>query len=184
MSRLFAIGDTVNTDDWYTPAWVFNGLGLTFDLDVAAPIGGVSWVPALRSMSESDDGLTSPWHGTVWCNPPYSAPTAWCRKWATHPAGCLLIRADLSTGGPYVAVSAAHAIYVPQRRFQYVNGHGGKCNAVTFSTVLLGRGAHVIDAMHRLASRAGGCTRTLANSSNDPQILSSPDGTDAATTAA
>lgn len=28
------------TDERYTPAWVFEGLGLTFDLDPASPVGG------------------------------------------------------------------------------------------------------------------------------------------------
>jgi hypothetical protein len=30
------------SDDYYTPRWVFDALGLRFDLDVAAPPGGGS----------------------------------------------------------------------------------------------------------------------------------------------
>jgi hypothetical protein len=161
VSRLFGLTDTVTTDDWYTPAWIFDGLGITFDLDVAAPIGGLPWVPAIQSYSESDDGLGLPWFGLVWCNPPYSAPTAWCRKWATHPAGCILVRADLSTSGPHAAYTAADCIYFPERRLQFVNGQGGKTGAVNFSSVLLGRGQQVVDAFHRLERLYGGAARAL-----------------------
>jgi hypothetical protein len=162
VSRLFAIDDIVNSDDWYTPAWVFDGMDFTFDLDVAAPDGGIPWVTAQRSLSESDDGLTTPWFGWVWCNPPYSAPTQWCRKWATHqPGGAILLRADLSTSGPHAAVQAASSIYVPPKRLQFVSGAGAPSGAVNFSTVILGRGAPMDDALQRLARNAGGCARVL-----------------------
>lgn len=162
MSRLFDIDDALNSDAWYTPAWLFDGLGLTFDLDVAAPAEPLPWIPARERYTVADDGLAQPWHGTVWCNPPYSAPTAWCRRWANHPAGCLLIRADLSTSGPAAAVDAATSIYVPPKRLQYVNGAGTRqTGLITFSTVLLGRGDHVDAAIGRLANRYGGTGRRL-----------------------
>lgn len=161
MSRLFALDNVVDSDDWYTPAWIFDGLGLTFDLDVAAPDGGAAAVPCRAFYTVADDGLLSPWHGTVWCNPPYSAPTLWCRKWAQHEAGCILIRADLSTSGPFTAYSAADALYVPAKRLQFVSGAGAKTGAVNFSTVLLGRGPHVVAAMDRLAATYGGTNRHL-----------------------
>lgn len=161
MSRLFAIENVVDSDDWYTPAWIFDGLGLTFDLDVAAPDGGPPNVPAQAFYTVADDGLLSPWFGTVWCNPPYSAPTQWCRKWATHEAGCILIRADLSTGGPFAAWSAAHAAYVPPKRLQFTSGAGKATGAVNFSTIMLGRGEHVVQAMFDLAAKYGGATRVL-----------------------
>lgn len=163
MSRLFPIADVVDSDDWYTPAWIFEGLGIRFDIDVAAPDRNASNVTAWKYYTVADDGLLQPWEGVVWCNPPYSAPTAWCRKWATHePGGCLLIRADLSTGGPYVAWSSAHAAYVPARRLQFVSGSGHPSGAVNFSTVLLGRGRVAVEGMHRLAAMYGGCTKEFA----------------------
>lgn len=36
----------VTSDDCYTPRWVFDAMGLEFDLDVAAPNGGPWHVPA------------------------------------------------------------------------------------------------------------------------------------------
>lgn len=161
MSRLFGIEDALDTDAWYTPAWIFDGLGLLFDLDVAGPAEPLPWIPAVKTYTVADDGLNQPWYGTVWCNPPYSAPTAWCRRWAQHPSGCLLIRADLSTSGPFSAVSAASSVYVPPKRLQFVNGRGGETGAVNFSTLLLGRGDNVDAGMVRLAAKYGGTARLL-----------------------
>lgn len=160
-TRLFGIADVLDSDAWYTPRWVFDGLGIEFDLDVAAPADGIDWIPARAHYSVTDDGLAQPWHGTIWCNPPYSAPTAWCRRWAEHPSGCLLIRADLSTGGPFVALSAASSMYVPAKRLQFVNGHGEGSGAVNFSTVLLGRGPVADAGITRLAATCGGAARLL-----------------------
>lgn len=159
--RLFAIEDALDSDAWYTPPWMFEGLGITFDLDVASPAEALPWLPARKRYTVADDGLSQPWHGLVWCNPPYSAPTAWCHRWAEHPDGCLLIRADLSTGGPFVAFSAATSVYVPRKRIQFVNGHGGNTGAVNFSSVLLGRGDRADEGIARLAAIHGGAARKL-----------------------
>jgi len=163
VSRLFAIENVLDSDDWYTPAWIFDGMGVDFDLDVAAPDGGAANVPADRFYTVADDGLLQPWTGNVWCNPPYSAPTAWCRKWATHePGGCLLVRADLSTGGPFTAWSAAQAVYVPAKRLQFVSGVGKPSGSVNFSTVLLARGDVCVAVLERLAATYGGTARRLS----------------------
>ena len=160
-ARLFGIDGRTTTDDWYTPAWVFEGMGVTFDLDVAAPDGGVPWIPTKHCYTIADDGLLQPWFGLVWCNPPYSAPAPWCRKWATHSDGLLLIRADLSTSGPATAFAAATSIHAPGKRLQFVNGQGGKTGVVSFSTVILGRGKMADRALVNLERARGGSTRLL-----------------------
>lgn len=165
-ARLFGVDDVLDSDAWYTPKWIFDGLGLTFDLDVAAPDGGVPWIPATQSYSVADDGLLQPWDGLVWCNPPYSNPGPWCMRWAAHrDGGCLLIRSDTSTSGPYAAFRHATSVYVPWKRLQFVNGHGGETGAVNFSTLLLGRGPTVDKAMTQLSDIYGGFTRLLKGTS-------------------
>lgn len=48
-----------------------------FDLDVAAAPHNTK---APRFFTKDDDGLTQPWRGNVWCNPPYSNIGAWVEK--------------------------------------------------------------------------------------------------------
>ena len=79
------------SNDHYTPKWVFDLLDVTFDLDVAAPVGGVPWIPALQSYSQADDGLVQPWHGLVWCNPPFSDILPWVRRLNEHRNGIALL---------------------------------------------------------------------------------------------
>lgn len=49
----------------------------SWDLDVAADEES-HWAP--RWFGIEQDGLKQPWHGRVWCNPPYSDIAPWVRK--------------------------------------------------------------------------------------------------------
>lgn len=80
------------SDDWYTPAYIFDALGCRFDMDVAAPIDGPRYVPTSRWLSSG--GLTAPWDGFVWMNPPFghqSTKRAWLRRFFGHGNGIALV---------------------------------------------------------------------------------------------
>jgi hypothetical protein len=83
--------DQLTSDDFYTPKWLFDRLALTFDLDVAAPPGGVSWIPAGNYYTKADDGLARPWWGSVWMNPPFSNPKPWVERFVIHHQGICLV---------------------------------------------------------------------------------------------
>lgn len=108
----------VTSDDCYTPRWVFDAMGLRFDLDVAAPPGGPWHVPAKRYYTAEDDGLVQPWDGLVWCNPPYSRFRPWAEKWA-DAEGCLmgLMLNSVKWLGPALRAADAVAL-LPGIRFQ------------------------------------------------------------------
>lgn len=81
------------TDDWYTPRYIFEALASTFDLDVAAPPGGVPHVPAHRFLTAAEDGLTSPWDGFVWMNAPFGGRNGlvpWLDRFFAHGNGIAL----------------------------------------------------------------------------------------------
>lgn len=113
MSTLFELprdAVAITADDCYTPRWVFDAMGVTFDLDVAAPPGGPLYVPAERYYTAAENGLEQPWDGTVWCNPPYSAFGPWARKWATCEAGALMGTYTPGTSWFPVVFAAADAV--------------------------------------------------------------------------
>jgi len=102
----------VTSDDCYTPKWVFDAMGLEFDLDVAAPVGGPWHVPCKRYYTPVDDGLIQPWHGLVWCNPPYSDFVPWAERWAAHPAGALMGLLPTRAAWRKLVFAAADAVCV------------------------------------------------------------------------
>lgn len=87
-------------DEWYTPQWLFDALGIEkYWADVCAPLDRThSAVPAERHFTVDDDGLAQPWHGTVWCNPPYSKPEPWARRMIHHRDGLLLTHIPMNAG--------------------------------------------------------------------------------------
>jgi phage N-6-adenine-methyltransferase len=72
-------GPDDEVDDRGTPADLFAELDAVhrFTLDVAAAPHNAK---CAEFYTRADDGLTQPWHGSVWCNPPYSGLSAWLEK--------------------------------------------------------------------------------------------------------
>ena len=90
---LFNTPQTTRTsDDYWTPKWIFDALGITFDLDVACPPEGPAHTPCKQFYTQADDGLAQPWHGTVFMNPPYSNTTPWVHKFMSHANGIALLQ--------------------------------------------------------------------------------------------
>ncbi len=79
--------------EWFTPPHVFEALGLEFDLDPCSPPGGLPWIPAKRFYAKEEDGLSRPWHGRIWLNPPYGRGETerWLAKLADHGDGIALV---------------------------------------------------------------------------------------------
>lgn len=83
-------------DEWLTPPIILAALG-PFDLDPCAPISP-PWPMAASHYTIVDDGLSKPWHGRVWCNPPYGREaSAWLGRLADHGNGIALIFARTET---------------------------------------------------------------------------------------
>ena len=93
-------GGDEDGDEWYTPRWLFDALGIDpYSIDVCAPADLTHvTTPAKQFYTEEDDGLESPWHGTIWCNPPYSKPEPWARKCIKHDDGLLLVHIPMNAG--------------------------------------------------------------------------------------
>lgn len=84
------------TDSWITPRHVIDALG-AFDLDPCA-CDPQPWPCASRYFTEAVDGLSQPWHGRVWLNPPYGRQTGvWLQRLADHGTGTALIFARTET---------------------------------------------------------------------------------------
>jgi hypothetical protein len=115
--------DNGTSDDYYTPPFVFEALGIEFDMDVCAPAGGVPWIPAKQSLTIIEDGLTTPWEGRVWCNPPYSDVTPWAKRMIAHGNGIALVQTAKSAWFNEMWSKADGAlILMPNLKFVRGNG--------------------------------------------------------------
>jgi phage N-6-adenine-methyltransferase len=83
---------TTNREDWETPQALFDQLNaeFRFTLDAAALPSNAKCAPYY---TPEDDGLSKPWTGSVWCNPPYGKQIAdWMRKvWEAAQAGATVV---------------------------------------------------------------------------------------------
>jgi len=121
----------MNTDEWLTPPFIIEQLG-HFDLDPCAPINR-PWNTASTHYTIDDNGLSKPWTGRVWCNPPYGlAATAWLKKLAEHGNGIALIFARTETAMffNYVWDRADSILFIKGRLyFHYPSGERASANS-------------------------------------------------------
>ena len=138
--------DNGTSDDYYTPPWLFKALNVEFDLDVCAPAGGVPWIPAKRSLSIIDDGLNAEWHGSVWMNPPYSAPTPWIEKFIQHGNGICLIACSRSASF-YKLWNVSDAFFsLPIPSIKFVTA-SGESKSVYMPVILAAMGVKNVQAL-------------------------------------
>lgn len=107
------------SDEWYTPKWVFDALQLTFDLDVCAPPTGPLHTPTSKWYSIQDNGLEQPWHGLIWMNPPYSNPLPWIDRFIEHNNGVALL--PTSTGRWMLNLWHSESSWLPLPPMKFVN---------------------------------------------------------------
>lgn len=138
--------------DWYTPPWIFEKLGVEFDLDPCQPPEGVPWIPAKKRYSIVDDGLAQPWEGRVWLNPPYGKHTPdWLEKMDAHRNGIALVFARTDCKWFHGPVVKSDAILFLKGRVKFVDGLGVTGNAGAGSgSMLVAWGVDNVRALERL----------------------------------
>ena len=116
--------------EWLTPPHIIKALG-HFDLDPCSPVER-PWPTASKHYTIHDDGLSKPWSGTVWCNPPYGKETGkWLKRCADHDNGIALVfaRTETEMFFNYVWPSASALLFIKGRlHFHDANGVKAKDN--------------------------------------------------------
>lgn len=121
----------MKNDEWLTPPAILGPLG-RFDLDPCAPVCR-PWPTARDHYTMNDDGLSQPWYGRVWCNPPFGRQAVkWLRRCAEHGDAIALVPARTETAMFYETVwGVADAVLFVRGRphFHYVDGRRAPFNS-------------------------------------------------------
>ena len=149
LSLFNVVNEGVTTNDYYTPKWLFDAMGLEFDIDVAAPVHGIPWIPAKRWFSQADDGLAQEWGGAlVWMNPPFSGPTPWVEKFIQNANGIALVPVSRSKWFNKLW-ECSDAILATPHNFRFERPDGGS-QTISVQTLLFALGEPATAALHRL----------------------------------
>ena len=97
------------------------------DLDPASSASANEVVGAAVYFDVQDDGLSRPWAGRVWMNPPYSKGKVWpfCETLSEHVAAedisqaCVLVNNATETAAFQRMAELASAICFPARRIKF-----------------------------------------------------------------
>jgi len=120
------------THVWLTPPEIIRALG-AFDLDPCAAPEPRPWSTADAHYTEKNDGLTQPWRGRVWLNPPYGKHTvAWLERLAKHGDGIALVfaRTETEMFQRWVWPEADSLLFMAKRpHFHYADGTRAKGNS-------------------------------------------------------
>lgn len=143
------------SDEWYTPAYVFEALGERFDLDVAHPGDATCHVPAARWLtSDGVGGLRHDWDGFVWMNPPFGGRNAlapWLDKFFAHGNGIGLTPDRTSAPWFWEAWSRADRVLFT-RKIRFLRPDGTEGVSPSNGTALWAAGERAAAALDRAAA--------------------------------
>jgi hypothetical protein len=141
-----------SSDEWYTPPSIFTPLG-HFDLDPCAATEPL-WKIADTNYSALDDGLSKPWFGRVWLNPPYSRPLLerFVERMADHGNGIALLfnRCDCKLFQD-VIFKKADGIMFLKGRVKFYSATGEQNGPAGCGSVLVAFGKENAETLRRCA---------------------------------
>ena len=143
--------DQLTSDDYYTPPEFFKALGISFDLDVASPVGGCHWIPAKHYYDQISDGLTSEWFGRVFMNPPFSHSSIWSKKFIDHGCGVAIVPITKAHWFNQTWQNPKIKLAVPFQNktlFQFIKGN--KRIGIFMPVIVIAIGQESIEAISRI----------------------------------
>ena len=135
-------------DDWQTPIHLVASLG-TFDLDPCANCLAPNRL-AKAGYTKKDNGLTLPWHGRIWLNPPYGKEARkWLFRLSEHGNGIALIPPRVGAKWFHqIVLETCDAIFFYKGRISFVDPFTGKpVKGNNADSILVAYGQNNVDAI-------------------------------------
>jgi ParB family chromosome partitioning protein len=134
------VSNNSGNNEWYTPPEFIETarkvMG-SIDCDPASSAIANQTVKASEFLTAEDDGLSRPWRGNVWMNPPYAQPlvndfaNTLTEKFANGEINqaCVLVNNATETGWFYRLVSGSAAICFVRSRIKFLDRDGVRSGA-------------------------------------------------------
>ncbi len=136
------------SNEYYTPKYLFDAMGVRFNMDVAAPVDRTyCHVPADHFITENS--LDLEWNGFVWMNPPFGGRNGivpWLHKLKAHGNGIALTPDRTSCDWWQDAVECADCHLAVRGKIKFIKPDGTTGDQPSNGTTLIAYG--------KLATRA------------------------------
>jgi hypothetical protein len=144
------------TDEWYTPPYVFESLGCSFDIDVASPGRDITpWIPATKFITKRNPAYT--WDGFIWMNPPFGGRNGivpWLDRFFEHGNGIALTPDRTSVAWWQDAVRRADAVLFVSSKIKFIDATGAIGKSPAQGSTLFAVAPRAVSVL-RNASRSG-----------------------------
>jgi DNA N-6-adenine-methyltransferase (Dam) len=153
------------SNEWYTPAYVFDAMECVFDVDVASPgKEKTPWIPAVQFIKSGS--LDLEWCGLVWMNPPFGGRNGlipWLEKFMRHGNGVCLVPDRTSAPWWQQFVRQADLTLFADGKIRFVAGSGQPDKSPAQGTCLWSIGARGGAALRRAEANGLGFLARAAN---------------------
>lgn len=140
------------SNEWYTPQYIFDALDLVFDMDVACPANGPFFTPCVEWISPLQNGLVTSWKGLVWMNAPFGHQRhkrIWLDRFFAHGSGIALVPDRTSAPWFQEFAPMADAICWVSPKVKFVKPDGTTGDSPGTGTALLASGRISVAALAR-----------------------------------
>jgi hypothetical protein len=139
------------TNTWFTPKVFIDVLG-PFDLDPCTQSKRPFNTAKLHYCGDlNEDGLTLPWNGRVWLNPPYGKSTGtWLETLANHGNGIALVFARTETQWAQITLDKCDGVNFLSGRINFIREDGGKSTNAGTGSMLIAFGKENVNAIKQM----------------------------------
>ncbi len=137
------------SNEWYTPSYIFESFNTKFDLDVASPEER-KFCNVPSSLFITDDSLNKQWNGFVWMNPPFGNQKnkfLWINKFIQHGNGIALMPDRSSTSWWQLFAKSSDAILFVNKKIKFIRADGTKGESPSNGTTLFAIGSKGVEAL-------------------------------------
>lgn len=126
------VAQNAGDNEWYTPSEFVEAARQAMgniDIDPASSAIANETVKADKFFTKKDDGLSQPWYGAVWCNPPYAQPLiaqfaeAIVSRYESGEIqqACVLVNNATETKWFQYLLSVANMVCFPASRIRFIS---------------------------------------------------------------